>query len=88
MPISPQHKLHMLVCSCYSTAQFKLHAHEYILANTNTFSLSKQLMVTSKGSMFASKSSMLSCMILLAIEVDVRMQLLARIQHRAVSRCT
>ena len=31
---------------------------------------------------------MLSCMILLAIEVDARVQLLARIQHRAVSRFT
>ena len=37
--------------------------------------------------MLASKGSMLSCMILLAIEVDACMQLLARIQHRAVSRC-
>ena len=27
-------------------------------------------------------------MILLAIEVDTRVQLLARIRHRAVSRCT
>ena len=31
---------------------------------------------------------MLSCMILLAIEVDTRMQLVARIRHRAVSRYT
>ena len=31
---------------------------------------------------------MLLCMILLAIEVDACMQLVARIQHRAVSRCT
>ena len=31
---------------------------------------------------------MLSCMILLTIEVDARVQLLARIWHRAVSRCT
>ena len=31
---------------------------------------------------------MLLCMILLAIEVDARMQLVARIQNRAVSRCT
>ena len=31
---------------------------------------------------------MLSCMILLTIEVDARMQLVARIRHRAVSRCT
>ena len=27
-------------------------------------------------------------MILLAIEIDARVQLLARIRHRAVSRCT
>ena len=38
--------------------------------------------------MLASKSSMLSCMILLAIEVDAHVQLLARIRHCAVSRCT
>ena len=31
---------------------------------------------------------MLSCMILLAIEADTRVQLLARIRHRAASRCT
>ena len=31
---------------------------------------------------------MLSSMILLAIEVDARVQLLKRVQHRAVSRCT
>ena len=30
---------------------------------------------------------MLSCMILLAIEVDARVQLFARIPHRAVSGC-
>ena len=45
-------------------------------------------MLASKGSMLASKGNMLSCMILLAIEVDARVQLLARIQHRAISRCT
>ena len=38
--------------------------------------------------MLASKGSMLSCMILLAIEIDARVQLLAHIWHRAVSRCT
>ena len=38
--------------------------------------------------MLSSKGNMLSCIILLAIEVDARMQLVARIQHRAVSRCT
>ena len=79
----------------YSTTQFKLHAREYILASANTFSPSSQPMLASKGSMLASKgsmllskSNMLSCMILLAIEVDARMQLLAHIQHCAVSRCT
>ena len=49
---------------------------------------SKGSMLASKGSMLSSKGNMLSCMILLAIEVDTRMQLLARIRHRAVSRCT
>ena len=83
-------------CTAYSTARFKLHAREYILASANTFSPSSQPILTSKGSMLASKGSMLSskgnmlsCMILLEIEVDARVQLLARIQHRAVSsRCT
>ena len=86
-------QVHLLVY--YSTARFKLHAREYILASTNTFSPSSQPMLASKGSMFASKGSMLSstgnmlsCMILLAIEVEARVQLLARILHRAVSRCT
>ena len=86
----------------YSTTRFELYAREYILASINTFTPSSQPMLTSKdsmlaskGSMFASKGSMLSskgnmllCMILLAIEIDARMQLLARIRHRAVSRCT
>ena len=31
---------------------------------------------------------MLSCIILLAIEIEARVQLLARIRHHAVSRCT
>ena len=31
---------------------------------------------------------MLSCIILLAIEIEARVQLLARIWHHAVSRCT
>ena len=31
---------------------------------------------------------MLSCMILLAIEIDARVLLLARIPHRAVCKCT
>ena len=79
----------------YSTAQFKLHAREYILASANTFSPSSQPILASKGSilaskgrMLSSKGNMLSCMILLAIEVDARVQLVARIRHRAVSRCT
>ena len=38
--------------------------------------------------MLASKGNMLSCIVLLAIKIDVRVQLLARIQHRAVNRCT
>ena len=54
----------------YSTARFKLHAREYILASAYTFSPSSQPMLASKGSMLASKGSMLSCMILLAIEAD------------------
>ena len=79
----------------YSTARFKLYAREYILASINTFSSSSQSMLTSMGSMLASKGSMLSskgimlsCMILLAIEIDACVQLLARIRHRVVSRCT
>ena len=71
----------------YSTARFKLHAREYILASANTFSPSSQPMLASKGSMLASKSNMLSYMILLAIKVDARVQFFARIPHRAVSRC-
>ena len=85
----------MLVNIIYSTARFKLHACEYILASANTFSPSSQpmlaskgSMLVSKGSMLSSKSNMLSCMILLAIEADTRVQLLAHIRHRAVSRCT
>ena len=49
---------------------------------------SKASMLASKGSMLSSKGNMLSCMILLAIEDDARVQLLARIRHRAVSKCT
>ena len=40
---------------------------------------SKSSVFASKGCMFASKGNMLSCMILLAIEIDARVQLLARI---------
>ena len=74
---------------------FKLHAREYVLTSVNTFSPSSQPMLASKGSMLASKGSMLSskgnmlsCIILLAIEVDARVQLIARIRNCAVSRCT
>ena len=49
---------------------------------------SKGSMLASKSGMLSSKGNMLSCMILLAIEVDTRVQLLARIRHRGVSRCT
>ena len=41
-------------------------------------------MLASIGSMLSSKGNMLLYMILLAIEIDARVQLLARIQHRAV----
>ena len=60
----------------------------FTLASANTFSPSSQPMLVSKGSMLSSKGNMLSCMILLAIEVDTCMQLVARIRHRAISRCT
>ena len=69
----------------YSTARFKLYAREYILASINTFS---QPMLANKGSILASKGNMLSCMILLTIEIDTRVQSLARIRDRAVCRCT
>ena len=79
----------------YSTTRFKLHAREYILASANTFSPSSQpmlaskgSMLASKGSMFSSKGNMLTCMILFAIEVDTRVQLVACIRHCAASRCT
>ena len=45
-------------------------------------------MLASNGSMLSSKGTVFSCMILLAIEVDARVQLLARIRRRVVSRCT
>ena len=91
-----------LVFFAYSTARFKLHAREYILASVNNFLPSSQpvlaskgntlaskgSMLSSKGNMLSSKGNMLSCIILLAIEVDARVQLVARIRHRAVSRCT
>ena len=92
---------HMYICT-YSTARFKLYARDYILASINTFSPSSQPMLASKdsmlaskgnilaskGSMLSSKGNMLSCMISLAIEIDARVRLLARIRDRAVSRCT
>ena len=49
---------------------------------------SKDSMLASKDSILASKGNMLSCIILLAIEIDARVQLLARTRDRAVSRCT
>ena len=49
---------------------------------------SKGSTLASKGSMLSSKSNMLSCIILFAIEIEARVQLLARIRHHAVSRCT
>ena len=61
----------------YSTARFKLDAGEYILVSTKTFSPSGQQMLTSKG-------NMLLYMILLAIELDAYMQLLARIIVQSV----
>ena len=87
-----------LVCNSrkiYSTARFKLYAHEYILASANIFSPSSQPMLASKvgmlaskGNMLSIKGNMLSCIVLLGIKIDTRVQLLARIQHRAVNRCT
>ena len=62
----------------YNTARFKLYAREYILANINTFSLSSQPMLASKGSMLvskgymlSSKGNMLSCMILLQLQLKL-----------------
>ena len=49
---------------------------------------SKGSTLASKGSMLLSKGSMLLCMILLTIEVDASVQLVARIRKRVVSRCT
>ena len=58
----------------------------------NIFSPSSQPMFASKGSILASKGSipsskdnMLLCVILLAIEIDTRVPLLALIRHQAVS---
>ena len=59
-----------------------------MLASKGSMLSSKGSMLASKGSMLSSKGSMLSYMILLAIEVDAHVQLLVRIRHRAVSRCT
>ena len=49
---------------------------------------SKDSMLASKGSILASKGNMLSCMILLAIEIDAHVQSLSRIRDHADSRCT
>ena len=59
-----------------------------MLASKDSMLASKDSILASKGSMLSSKGNMLSCMILLAIEIDARVQLLARIRDRAVSRCT
>ena len=61
----------------YSTAQFKLDAGKYILVSSKTFSPTSQ-------QMFASKGNMLLYMILLAIELDACMQLLARMIVQSV----
>ena len=50
--------------------------------------MSKGSTLMSKGSMLSSKGNMFSCIILLAIEVDAYVQSVARIQNRAVSKCT
>ena len=58
----------------YSTARFKLDAREHILASANTFLPISQPMLASKDSVLSSKGNMLSCIILLTIEVDARIQ--------------
>ena len=92
-PVSQQKLKNVVVITVPLDLNFTL-ASTYSRALT-PFHRAGQLMFASKGSMLASKSSMLSskgnmlsCMILLAIEVDARVQLLACIQHHAVSRCT
>ena len=59
-----------------------------MLASKDSMLASKGSMLSSKGSMLSSKGNMLSCIILLAIEIDARVRLLARIRDRAVSRRT
>ena len=56
-----------------------------MLASKDSMLASKDSILASKGSMLSSKGNMLSCIILLAIEIDARVQLLARIRDRAVS---
>ena len=46
----------------------------YVLASANTFPSSSEKILVSKGSMLSSKGNMLSYMILLAIELDMRTQ--------------
>ena len=58
-----------------------------MLASKGSMLVSNCSMLASKGSMLSSKGNMLSSMILLAIEVDAHVQLVARIWNRAVSRC-
>ena len=54
-----------------------------MLASKDSMLASKGSILASKGSMLSSKGNMLSCMILLAIEIDARVRLLARIRDRA-----
>ena len=61
----------------YSTARLKLDTRKYILASANNFSPSSQQMLVSKR-------NMLSCMILLTIKFDARVQLLMRIMVQSV----
>ena len=65
-----------------------LASKDSILASKDSMLASKGSILVSKGSMLSSKGNMLSCMILLALEIDARMQLLAHIRDRAVSRYT
>ena len=65
-----------------------LASKDSMLANKGSILANKGSILASKGSMLSSKGNILSCMILLAIEIDTRVQSLARIRDRAVSRCT
>ena len=85
--------LNFTLASTYSRALTPFHravsrCSRVRAVSSQSMLTSKGSMLVSKGSMHSSKGNMLSCIILLAIEVDARVQLLARIRHRAVSRCT